>query len=189
MRAEVPLQRRPGPLARAEALLAADVERQLRAQLAFGLAQEAGKAAEMVVVAVAQHQRVEPRRVDAEQPGIVEERLGREAVVNKQMPDLVTALRLDMQRQAKLADQRLVRRLVGEPPAEALDRDIAGLGARCDRDLVAVDHYPDRYPVHLRRPARESLCPRRPGPAQQRGHQRPERNGSAAAQDIPPVDR
>ena len=81
------LLRRGGPLARAERLLAADVERQLRPQLALGLAQEAGETAEMVVVPVAQHQRVERGRVDAKQIRIVDQRLGREAVVDQDVAE------------------------------------------------------------------------------------------------------
>ena len=115
-RAEVALLRRGGPLARAERLLAADVERELGPEPALGLAQEAGEPAEMVVVAVAQHQRVERSRVDAEQGRVVDQRLGREAVVDQDVPDLVAAPALDVHREAELADQRPARRLVGESP-------------------------------------------------------------------------
>src|SRR5262249_34450033 len=120
-RAEVSLQRRRRPLARAEALLAADIERDLRLEPAFAMPKEARQPAEMIVVAVAKHEGVEARGIDAQKLEIAEQRPRREAEVAQQVAHLGTPPRFDMHRQAEFADDRPARRLVAERPAEALD--------------------------------------------------------------------
>jgi hypothetical protein len=84
----------------------------------------------MVVMAVAQHQRIEPSGINAQEFQVVDQRLRRVAAVDEDLANLTAALCLDVHREAELADQRLSRRQVGEPPAEAFDVDAAYPGAR-----------------------------------------------------------
>src|SRR6516225_11963787 len=54
-----------GPLPRAECLLTADIDRQSGLQLAVVFSQEAGEAAEMIVVTVTEHEGIELGRLNA----------------------------------------------------------------------------------------------------------------------------
>ena len=57
--AEIALDGGRGPVARAEAILSADIKRELRLQASLVLPQEPDETAEMIVVAVAQHEGVD----------------------------------------------------------------------------------------------------------------------------------
>src|ERR1700733_10933999 len=57
--AEIALYRRSHPFARTEGVFAADVEWQLRLQLAGIVSEKAGETAKMVIMPMAQHKRVE----------------------------------------------------------------------------------------------------------------------------------
>ncbi len=65
----------------AEIVLAAGIELDVGGQLVAELVEEAVEAAEMVVVPVAHDQRVELRRIDADQLHVVDQHFGRVAVV------------------------------------------------------------------------------------------------------------
>jgi hypothetical protein len=90
--AEVARHGRSRPFARAEAFLTPDVEGDPRLGLAVGPPEEAHKTAEMVVVAVAQHERVQRRGVDPAELDVVQQRLGREAEVHHHVSGLAAAL-------------------------------------------------------------------------------------------------
>src|ERR1700682_4721793 len=77
--------------------------------------------------------------------------LGRETEINEDVACLVAASRLNMHRKAEFADQRSARRLVAETPAKVLYIKAGQLPARSDSELVAMDHYPNRQAVKLRR--------------------------------------
>lgn len=68
---EIALDRRSHPIARTEGVFAADVERQLRLQLAGSVPEEAGEAAKMVIMPMAQHKRVEAGRLNLDEREIV----------------------------------------------------------------------------------------------------------------------
>ena len=133
-----------GPFTCAEALFTANENRQLRFQRWFMLQQEAGKAPEVVVMAVADDERVECRRIDVQKGEIVDQGLGREAEVNENMSCLGAALAFHVHRQAKLADERVTRRTIGgNPPTEMLNIQTVQSSARCDRELITIDHDPN----------------------------------------------
>ncbi len=111
-RTEIPLHRRRCPLARAETILAADVDRKLWSQLSLVLPQKANQPAEVIVVTVAQHKCIEGTRLNTEEIDVVDQRIRREAKVNKDISCLGAAPGLNMHRKAELADQRWAGRLV-----------------------------------------------------------------------------
>src|SRR5262249_25975055 len=135
--------------ARTEAFLAADIERDLRLEPVFAVPQETRQTAEMIIVAVAQHEGVEARRIDAQKFKVVEERVRGEAEIDNQVAHLGATVRFDMHRQAEFADDRPARRLVAERPAEALDLDVLDRGARSDGNLVAVDDRAHEQAIYL----------------------------------------
>ena len=102
-----------GIAADAEAVLAADIERQLALEPALVGLEEADHAAEMVVMAVAQHHGVEQRRIDLEDRHVVEQRFRRIAEVDEQMAGLVAALGLRIHGEAPFAVEHRARRRVG----------------------------------------------------------------------------
>ena len=69
--AEIALDRRSHPISRAEGVFAADVEWQLRLQFAGSVSEEAGEAAKMVIMSMAQHQRVEAGGLNPDERQIV----------------------------------------------------------------------------------------------------------------------
>src|SRR5208282_1128735 len=89
--AEIAGQRRRGPPAGAKALFSANDERRPRLQLAFGCTQESCQPAEVIVVAVAEHQGVEFCRIDAEQFEIGVESVRGEAEVDEHVARLIAA--------------------------------------------------------------------------------------------------
>src|SRR5689334_15880171 len=73
--AEIPLHRRRGPLPGAETVLAADMERKPWLEVPLVLSEKTSEAAEMVVMAVAQHERIDLGRLHPEQLHVVVEGL------------------------------------------------------------------------------------------------------------------
>jgi hypothetical protein len=70
-------------LARAEAFLAAEKDRQFRPQLALVLTEKTDKAAEMVVMAVREDKRVELAGIKGKQSDVIIERLRGIAKINE----------------------------------------------------------------------------------------------------------
>jgi hypothetical protein len=103
----------------------------------------------MIVMAMAQNECVERARIDLQQIKVVDQSLGREAEVHENASLFLSALRLDMQREAELADQGLAGRFIAEPPAEAPDVDISYLRIRGDGELIIVDNHADGNAVDL----------------------------------------
>jgi hypothetical protein len=106
----------------AEGLLAADIERQM-AILGRPPREQAGEAAIVVQVAMAQHRRVELVGVEAQQGEVVGQGLGRVAEVHQHAPGLVADPRRAQDRQPELGLQRLA----GHPGAP-----VAGLAAHLE---------------------------------------------------------
>src|SRR6185437_12088036 len=116
--------------ARAKAVLAADIERKPGFQPSLVLAQEAGHAAKVIIVTVAEHEGVERARVDPQEIGVVDQSLGREAEIDENLARLGAAPGFDVHRKAELADQRLAGGLVAaDAPAEVLDVDAVRFSA------------------------------------------------------------
>src|SRR5882724_669707 len=141
----------------------------------------------MIVMAVAQHEGVEGRRIDAQKLEVVEQRLRREAEVDKHVPHLGSAPGFDVHRQAEFADDGPARRLVAERPAEALDFDAVDFGAWSDGNLVAVDDRSHEQPIHLGHRAGYGGGLGRLVAADEGGHDHSEYGAAAAAQDAPPM--
>src|SRR4029450_1885029 len=177
------------PLQGTEALLAAYIERKLCFQVGIVLAQEANQTAEVVVMAMAQNRRVQRARIDLQQIKVVDQGFWCEAEVHESAPPFLSALRLNMQREAELADQGLAGRFIAEPPAEASDVDIPHLCIRCDGELIVIDNHADRDAVDLRygtedRGGSRRLCI----PKQSREHGIQE-SGATPTDEIAPVHR
>ena len=107
----------------------------------------------MVVVAVAQHQRIEGAGVDAEELEVVVERLGGEAEVDEDAARLFPARRLHVQREPPFVLRRLRRRVRRERERNALDFDLADLARALEGVVVGVGHHAHRQPVDLRQAA------------------------------------
>jgi hypothetical protein len=148
---EAAAYRRSGPFARAEASFAADKQRQFGLQLAAVRLQETDETAKVVLVPVAEHKGVDGRRINTKEIRVVQKCFRREPEINQDIARLVAALRLDLHRKTKFADQCSARRLVGETPAKMLDIKAGQLPARRYSELIAVNHDPNCYAVELRR--------------------------------------
>jgi len=85
-RAEIARRIRRTGFAAAEALLAAEVERQSGLELLLVRGEESHHAAEVIVMAVREQHGVELRHVDAEQAEVVVERVAGEAEIYEQLP-------------------------------------------------------------------------------------------------------
>jgi hypothetical protein len=151
------------------------------------LPQEAGEAAEMIVVTVAQDQRIDGGGIDPQETHIVDESLGCEPKVDQHRADLASALRFDVHGEAEFADDRLLRWLAAERPTKALDLDVCDAGTGSHRDLIAVDHRSDRDPVHLGHGSSDSLGQSRLGLSDQRRNKSGQHGGASAAQHIAAV--
>src|SRR5580704_13423520 len=109
---------------------------------------------------VAQHESVQGARIDAEEIGVVDQRLRREAEIHQNVPRLRAAPGLDVHREAELADQRPAGRLVAaDPPAEMLDVDAGNLPAWRDGELIAVRYDSNRQTIDLGHRAGDCLGP------------------------------
>ena len=153
-----------GILAQAERVLAADIERQLAFELALGGVEEADHAAEMVVMAVAQHHGVEQRWIDLEDRQVVVEHLGRVAEIDQHVPRLAVAdcdSACIARPHSPLSAARGGASGVVLPPAP-LDGEAATLFVRHELDHDVVGDDPHRQPVDLRHLAAERRCLRRP---------------------------
>ena len=98
----------------AEIVLAAGVEAQILAHLRAPRFEEAHQPAVMVVMPVAEDQRIDLGRVDLQQFEIVGVDVGGEAEIEQIAPRLAAFGRFDVQREAPLAFQRLALRAPGE---------------------------------------------------------------------------
>ena len=132
----------------AEALFATDVEREVRAQRGTVFVEEPCHPAEVVVVPVRQHQRVERPRVDAHQVEVVVQRRRRVAEVDENATGLVAALGRHVQGQPPLVLQRpwYLRR---GWRAVATDLDVTEPPRRLHRVVIRVGHDRHRQPVDL----------------------------------------
>lgn len=141
-------------LARAEAFLAAEMQRQPGLELAPVGLEKTDHAAEVVVVPVAECQRVEFRRVDAGQQQVVQQCLGRVAEVDQHLARLGAARRLHVQRQSPFVLQRAPRRRTRrDREAEPLHLQGADRAARLEGVVVRIGHHADRQTIddrHLR---------------------------------------
>jgi hypothetical protein len=96
-------------------------------------------------------------------------------------------LRLDVQREAELADQCLARRFIAEPPAEAPDVDAAHLRVWCDGELIVVDNHADGDAVDLRYGTEDRGGSRRLCIAKQRREHGVQDSAAAPTDEIAPV--
>jgi hypothetical protein len=104
------------------------------------LPEEAGESAEVIVVAVTEHEGIEISRVNCQQIDVVVEGLGSEAKIHQETAGLAAALGLGIERQAELAYQGPPGRLVGaETPAKVLDIDRSTPPPWQDGELIAVN--------------------------------------------------
>src|SRR5512132_532070 len=141
----------------------------------------------MIVVTMAQDQRIEDGGFNPQEADIVDESLGREPEVREHIADLASALRLDMHGETELANERLLWRLSAQRPTEALDLNIFSTGIGSYRDLIAVDHHPDRDTVHFGYRSSDSLGQSRLGLSDQRRNEPGQHGGASAAQHIAAV--
>ncbi len=91
------VHRRRQPLARAEAFLTADKDRQFGFQLALVLIEKADKPAEMVVMAMREDERVDFAGIEGKQGNVVIESLWRVTKINENVARLRSCLRRCMQ--------------------------------------------------------------------------------------------
>ena len=172
-----------GIAANAEAILAADIKRHLGLKRAPGGVEKADHAAEMIVMAMAEHQRVEGRRVDVEDAHIVEQHLRRIAEIDHDVALDTAGKGLRMHRQAPFAVENAARRFVGKSVAAfTLDGQAVALFGlhELDDDIVGDDAH--RQFIDHRHIALQ--CLRRLGAlagGQGRHHRRDE-TGAAGAQ-------
>ena len=105
--------------------------------------EKADHAAEMVVMAVAQHHRVEQGRVDLEDRHVVEQHLRRIAEIDQHVARLARGLRFRMHGETPFAVERRARRRIrrGIAAGAALDGEAVALLGRdeLDHDIVG-DH-------------------------------------------------
>ncbi len=99
--------------------------------------EEPNEPTEMIVMAVAQNQRIKGRRIKAQQFQIVVERFRRVAEIDKDAPRLRSAERFDVERQSEFADKGSPRRPVRQDEAGALGHiPIMGFANRLPRDSI-----------------------------------------------------
>ena len=145
----------------AEGVFAAHVEREIGAHLLAVAGEEGQKAAEVVVVAMAEDERVDVRRVDLEERHVVDAGRLRQAVVEEVVAGLASLGGLQVEAEAELALKllRVQVRAETEPVALhlALQRHVAD-GAALEEDVVGVvDERPHRKTVHDRRSASQKF--------------------------------
>src|ERR1700688_3787889 len=112
--------------------------------------QETDETTKMVLVPVAEYERVDGHWINTKQIHVVEKGFRRETEINQGVARLVAPSRLNVHRKAEFANQRSARRLVAETPAKVLDIKIGQVPARSDSELIAIDHYPNGHAVELR---------------------------------------
>src|SRR5512132_1638747 len=93
-----------------------------------------------------------------------------------------------MQRQAELAEDRLVRWLVAEGEAVPLDLDVARFRARGHRELITVDEDAHRETINLGNRAGQSGRTRRSRAVHKGLDHDTEQDGTAAAEHVAPAD-
>ncbi len=148
-------------LARAETILAADEERQVLLEPALVRRKEADQPAEMIVMAVAQHQGIEAGRVDLQHRHVVEQRLGLIAEIDQDVAHLAPTPGLRVHGQSPLGDQIHARRRVRAQIAAGppLDGQPVSLLGRNPLDDLIVRYDSHREAVDLRRPGGQRLRP------------------------------
>jgi hypothetical protein len=120
--------------------------------------EEAGEAAKMVIMPMAQHKRVEAGGLNPDERQIVVQRLGRKAEINQDLPRFIATMAFDMHRKPKLADQRSARRMIGaDAPAKVLDHKTVFLAVGGNRELIVLDEDADGDTVKGRNGSRESV--------------------------------
>src|SRR6516165_8102909 len=154
----------------AEAIFTSDEEWKVLLELAFVCGQKSDHTAEMIVVAVAQHQRIEIPGIYFENRHVVDERFRRVTKIDQNVAYLVAALRFRMHRESPLAVQRgarwRIRCQIGT--RAALDgKAIALFRGNELYDLIVRDDA-NGNPVNLRNPRPERLSSRRPRASGQR---------------------
>src|SRR4026209_2556552 len=99
-------------------------------------------------MAMAQNERVQRARIDLQQIKVVDQGFC-EAEVHESAPPFLSALRLNMQREAELA---LIRVLLGglSGGPQPSDVDMPHLCIRSDGELIVIDNHADRDAVDLR---------------------------------------
>jgi hypothetical protein len=143
-------------LAGAEALLAAEIEGQPRLQLALVRGEVPHHAAEVIVVAVREDERIDLGGIHAHQFDVVVERVRGETEIDLDVPRLAAARGLDQQRQPPFV-QQVPRRGIRRRPGVALHLHVGELAGRLEEMQVGVGQHPHRQAVHLRRCAGERL--------------------------------
>src|ERR1700746_4125075 len=139
----------------------------------------------MIVVTVAQHEGIEFARINAHKIDVVDQRPWRKAEIYKDIAYLAATLRLNVHREAELADERIFRRLTAaNAPTEVLDANIGDFPAGRDGELVAVDDHAHCHTIDLRNLTGDSFCAYRLRPADQRRHDGAEQGSTAAAHHI-----
>ena len=144
--------------------------------------QKADHSAKMIVMPVAQHERIEGRGIDLEDRHVVRGAFRRITEMNQHIALLAVAERLRVHRQAPFAIERPARRRVGGGVAAdpALDGEAVALvrGNELNHHVVGDDA--DREAVDLRRQAPSG------GPARS-VHLRPSRRQSQYTKPAPPA--
>ena len=145
--------------AQAEAIFTADKERHLVLQLAVARLQEADHATEMVVVTVAENERVENRRVDLKDAHVVEQSFGRITEIDEDVARFIATAGFGVHGKAPLAVQDGARRRVRRRVAAlALDGEAVALLVPHELNDDVVGDHPDREPVDLRNRGPQGAC-------------------------------
>ena len=174
-----------GIAAQAEAILAADIERNFAFELAPGGGKKADHAAEMVVMAVAEHDRVILRGIDVEDVHIVEQDFRRVAEIDHDAAGLRPGLRFRLHGKAPFAVEDRARRLVRLGIAAlALNGEAVALFVRQKLNDDIIGDHAHGEPVHHRHGFAKRLGRRRAGIGGERRHHRRDEAGAAGAERI-----
>ena len=146
--------------ARAEGVFAADVEWQLRLQFAGSVPEEAGEAAKMVIMSMAQHQRVEAGGLNPDElpdcclpPRGVKPKSIRICLVSS--PRWLSTCIESPNSLTSCSARRMIR---ADAPAKVLDYKAVILAAGGDRELIVLRDDADGDAVKGRDGSRESVC-------------------------------
>jgi len=148
---------------RAKAIFAANEEPQIFLELAFVRREKPDHPAEMIVMTVAQDERIEGRWVDLENGHVVEERFRRVAEIDQDSAHLVATPRLRVHREPPFAIQSGVRRRIrGRVAAcSSLNGEILTFFRRNELDDLVIRDHTNGEPIDLRNPRVERLGMRR----------------------------
>src|SRR5262249_35330623 len=155
-------------------IFTSDEEWKVLLELAFVRGQKSDHPAEMIVVAVAQHERIEIGGIYFENGHVVDQSFRRVTKIDQNVAHLVAALRFRMHRESPLAVQRgarwRIRCQIGT--RAALDgKAIALFRGNELYDLIVCDDA-NGNPLDLRDPRPERLSSRRPPTSGQRADER-----------------